>query len=103
MPISEYDGANGTSSDDVGCFQRDRRAAAPRDLGAVAGGGAAGGGVGRGVGDDSAGSVQAPAGAQGGRVGAGPEGGQAAPLWPRGREAAAGSRVDRALAPLLYA
>jgi hypothetical protein len=38
MPISAYDGAHGTSSDDVGRLQRDRRAAAPGDPGTAAGG-----------------------------------------------------------------
>jgi hypothetical protein len=38
MPVSAYDGAHGTSSDDVGRLQRDRRAAAPGDPGTAAGG-----------------------------------------------------------------
>jgi hypothetical protein len=38
IPISVYDGAHGTSSDDVGHLQRDRRAAAPGYPGTAAGG-----------------------------------------------------------------
>src|SRR5918995_7051931 len=95
MPISEYDGTHGTSSDDVGRLQRDRRAAAPGDPGAAAGGRAAGDRVGPGAGDDPAGGVQTPASAPGGRAGAGPQGGQAAPVRPGRPRAATGPRVDR--------
>src|SRR3954453_3492093 len=95
MPISAYDGAHGTSSDDVGRLQRDRRAAAPADPGAVGGGWAAGDRVGPGAGDGPAGGVQTPAGAPGGRAGAGPQGRQAAPLRPGRPRAATGPRVDR--------
>src|ERR1043166_330175 len=38
IPISAYDGAHGTGSDDVGRLQRDRRAAATGDPGPAAGG-----------------------------------------------------------------
>src|SRR5579859_1786816 len=101
MPISEYDGAHGTSSDDVGCLQRDLRTAAPGDPGAAAGGGAASDRVGPGAGDDPAGGVQAPAGAPGGRAGAGPQGRQAAPVRPGRARAATGPRVDRRVRAVL--
>src|SRR3954462_13711826 len=94
MPISAYDAAHGTSSDDVGRLQRDRRAPAPGDPGAAAGGRAAGDRVGPGAADDPAGGVQTPAGAPGGRAGAGPQGRQATPIWPGRPRAATGPRVD---------
>src|SRR3954469_19639044 len=101
MPISAYDSAHGTSSDDVGRVQRDRRAAAPGHPGAAAGGGAAGDRPGPGAGDEPAAGVQAPAGAPGGGAGAGPRGGQAAPLRPGRPRAAAGPRVGRRLRAVL--
>src|SRR6476619_8601710 len=101
MPISAYDGTHGTSSDDVGRLQRDRRAAAPGDPGTAAGGWVAGDRVGPGVGDDPAGGVQTPAGAPGGRAGAGPQGRQAAPVRPRRPRAATGPRVVRRVRAVL--
>src|SRR6266576_3330486 len=101
MPIWAYDGGHGTSSDDVGRLQRDRRAAAPGDPGAAAGGWAAGDRVGPGAGNDPAGGVQTPAGAPGGRAGTGPQGRQAAPVRPGSPRTAAGPRVGRRVRTIL--
>src|SRR5215204_3056954 len=101
MPIWVYYGSRGTSSDDVGRLQRDRRAAAPPDPGAAAGGGAVGDRDGPGTGDDPAGGIQTPAGAPGGRAGAGPQGRQTAPVRPGRPRAAAGPRVDRRVRAVL--
>src|SRR5687767_10356631 len=57
--------------------------------------------VGPGAGDDPTGGVQAPAGAPGGRAGAGPQGRQAAPVRARRPWAAAGPRVDRRIRAVL--
>src|SRR5262249_6230323 len=88
-----YNGYHGTSSDDVGRLQRDRRAAAPGDPGAAAGGCGAGDRAGGGAGGGPAARGPAPAGAPGGRPGAGPQGRQAAPVRPRRARAATGPRV----------
>src|SRR5690348_12743818 len=101
MPIWAYDGGHGTSSDDVGRLQRHRRAAAPGDPGAAAGGRAAGDRTGAGAGDDPAGGVQAPAGPARGRAGARPQGRQAAPVRPRRARAATGPRVGRRVRAVL--
>src|SRR6266511_3395787 len=101
MPISEYDCRHGTSSDDLGRLQRDRRAAAPGDPGAAAHRRAAGHRAGPSAGHDPAGGVQAPAGAPGSGAGAGPRGGQAAAVLPRRPRATPDPRVGRRIRAIL--
>src|SRR6185312_1415112 len=96
-----YDGCHGTGGDDLGRVQRDRRAAAAGDPGLAAGRRAAGDRASAGSRNEPAAGIQAPAGAPGGRAGAGPQGGQAAVVRPGRPRAAAGARMAGRLRAVL--